>query len=186
MSGGGVAAAGRQKGRMRSVLVCYASRYGSTREVAGWIAEELQVAGFIADCLPAGKEVHPAAYDAAVIGSALYMGKWLAEARELVSRERVPLGRMPVAVFSVGYSLKERTPASLQAGEAALSDIRLFISPRDAAFFPGRVDPERMRPADRAILSLAGITGGDFCDADLVRAWARTLPGLLGLLQAEE
>ncbi|HOT03018.1 MAG TPA: flavodoxin domain-containing protein [Methanolinea sp.] len=186
MSGGGVAAAGGQEGRMRSVLVCYASRYGSTREIAGWIADELRGAGFIADCLPAGKEVHPAAYDAAVIGSALYMGKWLAEARELVSRERIPLGRMPVAVFSVGYSLKELTRPSLQAGEAALSDISLFIAPRDAAFFPGKVDPERVSPADRAILSLAGIPGGDFCDADLVRAWARTLPALLGLIQGGE
>jgi len=186
MSGGGIAAAGGKKGRMKSVLVCYASRYGSTREIAGWIADELRGAGVIADCLPAGKEIRPGAYDAAVIGSALYMGKWLAEARELVSRERVSLGRMPVAVFSVGYSLKERTRASLQAGEAALSDIRLYISPLDAAFFPGKVDPERAGPADRAILSLAGIPGGDFCDADLVRAWARTLPSLLGLIQGGE
>lgn len=182
MSGGGVATSGSMKGRRTSVLVCYASRYGSTREIAEWVADELKSAGIAVDCMPAGKGLHPIAYDAAVLGSPLYMGKWLAEAREFVSRERIPLGRIPIAVFSVGYSLREQTEAALQGGKDALLDILPFITPRNTAFFPGRVDPEQMRPQDRAILTLAGVSGGDFRDEEAVRAWARALPALLGLL----
>ncbi|HII76046.1 MAG TPA: flavodoxin [Methanolinea sp.] len=182
MSGGGVAAAEGLKGKKKSVLVCYASRYGSTKDIAEWIEEELIRLGMAVDCRPAGRDVDPAAYDAPVLGSPLYMGKWLPEAREQVSRERGAFGRIPVAVFSVGYSLKEPNEKALKGGEAALSDVRLFITPRDAAFFPGMVDPGRLTPADKAILTLAGISGGDFRDKERVCSWARTLPAVLGLL----
>lgn len=164
-----------------SVLVCYASRYGSTREIAECITEVLRASGIHVDCIPAGRDIRPEGYDAVVLGSPLYMGKWLAEIRELVSRERGALGRIPVAVFSVGYSFREPSDQVLQSGEDALSDVRLYIIPRDSAFFPGRVEPDRLNPSDRAILTLAGITVGDFRDMEMVRSWARTLPGILGL-----
>lgn len=164
-----------------SVLVCYASRYGSTREIAECITEVLRVSGIHVDCIPAGRDIRPVGYDAVVLGSPLYMGKWLVEARELVSRERGALGRVPVAVFSVGYSFKDRSDKVLQCGADALSDIRFYIRPRESAYFPGRVDPGMVSPSDRAILTLAGITEGDFRDMEMVRSWARTLPGILGL-----
>lgn len=164
-----------------SVLVCYASRYGSTQEIAECIAEVLRASGTHVDCIPAGRDIRPSGYDAVVLGSPLYMGKWLAEIRELVSRERGALGRVPVAVFSVGYSFRDRSNQVLQSGEDALSDVRLYILPRDSAFFAGRVEIGAVSPSDRAILTLAGITEGDFRDMELVRSWARTLPGILGL-----
>lgn len=173
--------AGEPGRSMASVLVCYASRYGSTREIAECIAEVLHASGIHVDCNPAGRDVQCAGYDAVVLGSPLYMGKWLVEARELVSRERGPLGRVPVAVFSVGYSFKDRSDKVLQCGAEALSDIRLYIRPRESAYFPGRVDPGMVSPSDRAILTLARITGGDFRDMEMVRSWAKTLPGIFGL-----
>lgn len=169
--------AGKQE---KSVLVCYASRYGSTREIAECIAEELKKLGMAVDCVPAGLEIHPEKYDAVVIGSPLYMGKWLVEAREFVSRERAGLGKIPCVVFSVGYSFRDPSEKNLQSGMDALSDICLHIAPRDSAFFPGVADPGRMNPADKAIFTLAGGVAGDFRDMDLVRAWARTLPAVLG------
>jgi len=164
-----------------SVLVCYASRYGSTREIAECISEELRGMGIHVDCMPAGRDIDPGDYDAVVLGSPIYMGKWLAEARELVSRERTALGQIPVAVFSVGYSFRDHSDQALQSGDAALSDVRLYIIPRESAFFPGRVSHSVVSSADRAILILAKVAEGDFRDMDLVRSWARTLPGTLGI-----
>ncbi|MCU0632369.1 MAG: flavodoxin domain-containing protein [Methanolinea sp.] len=182
MSGRDVAKPSGAGGVGKSVLVCYASRYGSTKEIAECIAEEMRCLGIKVECLPAGRDVHPGDYDAVVLGSPLYMGKWLVEARDLVSRERVSLGGVPVAVFSVGYSFRDLSDEHLQSGEAALSDIRLFIALRDAAFFPGRVDPARLSPPDKAIYTIAGVVPGDFRDMEMVRAWARTLPATLGLI----
>lgn len=164
-----------------SVLVCYASRYGSTREIADCISEELRAMGIQVDCIPAGRDADPEGYDGVVLGSPLYMGKWLAEARELVSRERIALGRVPVAVFSVGYSLRDRSEQALRSADAALSDVRLYINPRESAFFPGKVRSHGVSLTDKAILTLAGVAEGDFRDMEMVRSWARTLPGILGL-----
>jgi hypothetical protein len=83
-----------------------------------------------------------------------------------------------VAVFSVGYSLRDRTVEHLKSGEEALAAIRLFISPVSCGFFPGKVDPDQMSPADRAMVALGGAVPGDFRDPDLVRVWARELAGL--------
>jgi menaquinone-dependent protoporphyrinogen oxidase len=119
----------------------------------------------------------PGEYDRVVIGSPLYMGKWLAEARDFVSRFRHSLKERSVAVFSVGYSLKDRTKEHLRSGEDALDAIRLFINPISTGFFPGRVDPDMMSPVDKAVITIGGVTPGDFRDDDLVVSWARDLAG---------
>lgn len=160
---------------MNHVLVCYATRYGSTREIARIVGEELEASGLTVSVMPVAEVRDPGEYDAIVIGSPLYMGKWLAEAREFVSRFRYPLQGRPVAVFSVGYSLKDRTKEHLRSGEAALADVRLYLAPVNAGFFPGRVDPDQMSVVDRDMVRLGWVTPGDFRDEPLVRSWARDL-----------
>jgi menaquinone-dependent protoporphyrinogen oxidase len=160
---------------VKNILVCYATRYGSTVDIARIIGKELEASGYAVRVCPIADVKDPGEYDAVVIGSPLYMGKWLAESRDFVSRFRFPLKERPVAVFSVGYSLKDRTKEHLKSGEDALVAIRLFITPVSAGFFPGKVDPDRMSPADKAMIQLSGVTPGDFRDEDLVRSWARDL-----------
>ncbi|MCQ8893375.1 MAG: flavodoxin domain-containing protein [Methanolinea sp.] len=166
----------------KRIVIAYASRYGSTAEIAEQIAGELRSLGYAVDCVSFRQGgIRLNEYDAAVLGSPLFLGKWLAEAREFVSRERAALGRMPVAVFSVGYTFRDPTPAALGAGEEAIQEICRMIPVRDRAFFPGKVDTGRMSPADRAVLSLAKVTPGDFRDEEMVRSYARRLPRVLGL-----
>jgi menaquinone-dependent protoporphyrinogen oxidase len=160
---------------VNNILVCYATRYGSTIDIARIIGKELEASGCHMRVSPIVDVKDPGEYDAVIIGSPLYMGKWLAEARDFVSRFRFPLKERPVAVFSVGYSLKDRTMEHLKSGEDALVDIRIFITPVSAGFFPGKVDPDRMSPADKAIVTLGGVTPGDFRDEGLVRSWAKDL-----------
>jgi menaquinone-dependent protoporphyrinogen oxidase len=163
---------------VKNILVCYATRYGSTVDIARIIGKELEVSGYVVKVCPIADVKDPGEYDAVIIGSPLYMGKWLAEARDFVSRFRFPLKERPVAVFSVGYSLKDRTKEHLKSGEDALVAIRVFINPVSAGFFPGKVDPDRMSPADKAMLRLSGAAPGDFRNEELVRSWARDLAGL--------
>lgn len=164
---------------LKKVLVCYATRYGSTAEIAMIIGEELEKAGFRVTVCEIADIKDPAEYDAVIIGSPLYMGKWLAEARDFVSRFRYSLKERPVAVFSVGYSLKDRTMEHLKSGEDALDAIRIFISPVDAGFFPGKVDPDLMSMTDQEVIKLSGVTPGDFRDRELVRSFARNIGEML-------
>jgi menaquinone-dependent protoporphyrinogen oxidase len=69
------------------VLVSAASRHGSTTEIAARIAEILGRSQQIAVVEAAPADVDSLdGFDAYVIGSAVYMGRWLTDARELIHR----------------------------------------------------------------------------------------------------
>jgi len=164
---------------MEHILICYATRYGSTVGIAAIIADELRDAGYQVTLSPVSDVGDPGGYDAVVIGSPLYMGKWLVEAREFVSRFRNALKSRPVAVFSAGFTLRERTKDHLSAVDEALrSSVNLFISPVSTGYFAGSLDPDRMSAADREIVMLTGAMPGDFRKPDEIKTWARTLPAL--------
>jgi len=164
---------------MKTVLVCYVTRYGSTGEIASIIAEELAKANLEVTLSPLSLVRDPGNTDAVVIGSPLYMGKWLAEAREFVSRFRTQLQTCPVAVFTVGYSFRDQMKEYIGIGDEALAPIRVFISPVATGYFAGRVDPDTMSLTDREVIRLAGVVPGDFRNPGAVRKWARELPSVL-------
>ena len=61
---------------MASVLVAYATKYGSTREVAEAIASALIERGADAVARPAGEIRGLEGYSAVVLGTALYFFRW--------------------------------------------------------------------------------------------------------------
>jgi menaquinone-dependent protoporphyrinogen oxidase len=89
---------------MTRILVACASRHGSTAEIAAEIADVLRrdIPGAAVDLRDAVQAGEVAGYDAAVIGSAVYMGRWLPAARDLVEGHREALSAMPVWLFSSG------------------------------------------------------------------------------------
>ena len=79
------------------LLVAYATRYGSTREVAEEIAATLREAGSVVDAQSAEHARTLAGYRAVVVGAPLYMYNRLKEARSFLSRHRAALEKMPVS-----------------------------------------------------------------------------------------
>src|SRR5690606_13784617 len=69
-------------GSTMRVLIAVASRHGSTYEIAEVIAAEVRAAGDVVDLRAAEDVDSLESYDAVVLGSAVYMGKWLPEARQ--------------------------------------------------------------------------------------------------------
>lgn len=86
---------------MKTVVV-YASKYGSTKGIAEFIAEKLRQHGTQADAQEVSQVHNLEDYDAFVIGSAVYMAHWLKEATEFVTRNRAVLASHPVWLFSSG------------------------------------------------------------------------------------
>ena len=78
------------------LLVAVASRHGSTHEIANALARQLGRAGHTVDVQTVDDSPTVEAYDAAVIGSAVYMGKWLPQAEQFVDRHQEQLAAMPV------------------------------------------------------------------------------------------
>ena len=64
-----------------SILMAYATRYGSTQEVADRIAATLRESGLTVDVQPVKQVQTLDGYRAVVVGAPLYMSDWLKEAR---------------------------------------------------------------------------------------------------------
>jgi menaquinone-dependent protoporphyrinogen oxidase len=84
------------------VLVAVGSRHGSTIDIANQLAAELRIFGLIADVQNVENVRDLDACEAVVVGSAVYMGRWVPSARSFVERFRTQLTDLPVWIFSSG------------------------------------------------------------------------------------
>lgn len=89
--------------KTRPVLIGYASRFGSTRDIANRIAGAVCTDGNIVDVRSVDEISDFEPYDAVVFGSGVYDGSWTAEATELMRTDAAVLARKPVWLFSVGW-----------------------------------------------------------------------------------
>jgi len=88
------------------MLIGYASRFGSTRDIAIRIAGAVRTHGNAFDVRSVDKISDCVPYDAVVFGSGV---SWTIEAMDLVRRHAAVLARKPVWLFSVG-SFGDRHP----------------------------------------------------------------------------
>src|SRR5512139_4148850 len=85
-----------------SILIGYATRYGSTQEVAEVVAAKLREIGLEVELQPMRKVSTLAGYSAVVLGAPLFMFRWHKDALRFLSRHRKALVERPVAVFALG------------------------------------------------------------------------------------
>ena len=162
-----------------SVLVAYASKHGSTQEIAERIAGRLREQGKKVVVRSMENVEQPGDYEAFVIGSAVYYGSWMKEATEWVHRNLAVLTRRPVWLFSSGPLGTEVKDAEQQPKEMA--EFQETIHPRDHRVFFGALDHHKLGFAERMVLKAVRAPEGDFRDWAAVDAWtaciARELAG---------
>ena len=73
------------------LLVAYASKHGSTQEVAGAIARRLSKSGLEVELRCAADVGDLTPYDGVVLGGALYFGRWHQDAARLLAKHRLRL-----------------------------------------------------------------------------------------------
>jgi menaquinone-dependent protoporphyrinogen oxidase len=113
----------------KRVLVVHAGRYGSTAEVAEVVAGELRRCGATVDSSPAREGIRLDAYDAIVVGSAIYWEHLLPEAARFIEQNREALGRKRVACFVLCMELTRVTEGP-GLGVPVTIDPRLGAAPR--------------------------------------------------------
>ncbi|MFJ8827754.1 flavodoxin domain-containing protein [Streptomyces sp. NPDC102467] len=84
------------------VLAAYATKNWSTAEIARTITQVLRDEGHRPEMLLVGDVVGVQAYDAVILGSPLYEGRWRKEAHRFLRRESAALSKRPVWLFSSG------------------------------------------------------------------------------------
>lgn len=157
------------------ILVAYATRYGSTADVAEAIGDELRTMGADVDVRPVNKVQELTPYRAVVIGSPIYMGKWLPESQVFIEKNQQRLRSVPVAFFAVGLTTTDENPEVIRKAEASMDAVRMLVTPVEAGIFPGRLESSALSLTDRAIITMIRAKTGDFRDFQVVRAWAQAV-----------
>jgi menaquinone-dependent protoporphyrinogen oxidase len=109
------------------ILVAYASTKGSTKEVAETIGKVLREPGATVDVLPVEHVTDLNPYNAVVIGSAIYQGKWLMQALSFVRANQKKLQQIPVALFSTSITMREDTPETRQTVLGYMIPVRSLL-----------------------------------------------------------
>jgi menaquinone-dependent protoporphyrinogen oxidase len=125
----------------RKVLVTFATRHGSTGEIAQRIAATLQVKGVDATAMPVSEVKDAAGYDGYVIGSAVYALHWLGDAKQFVHRNRELLRRHPVWLFSSG-PLSTDDDDRREAAPRDIADLAAEVDARGHLVFAGAWDQD--------------------------------------------
>ena len=156
------------------ILVAYASRHGSTSDIAAVIGQVLRGRGYEVAVKPIEQVGRISAYDAVVLGSALYAGNWMKAAATCLLDKQEVLAQRPVWLFSSGPTGQGDAVELLEgwmfSGEM-LEAIKK-INPRDIAFFHGNIDPDKLNFAEKAIIESANVPIGDYRDWSIIKAWA--------------
>jgi menaquinone-dependent protoporphyrinogen oxidase len=161
---------------MKKVLVAYASKYGSTGGVADAIGKELCAQDVAADTVLIKNAGNTSSYQGVVIGSAIYMGKWMPEAVDFVKENRDILRQVPVAYFLVCMTLSQPTETNRAKALSYMDPILKAvpeIKPVGIGTFAGAIDYNNLSWLYKKILKSKGTPEGDFRDWNAVRAWAR-------------
>lgn len=158
------------------VLVTAASRHGSTAELAAAVAEQLAAEGLTAEVRPPEDVADLARYDAVVLGSAVYAGRWLAGAKDLVARSGDALRARPVWLFSSGPVGDPPEPEGAPADAAAMV---AATGAREHRVLPGKLDRHGLGLAERAVVAVVRVPDGDFRDWPAEREWASRIAGQL-------
>jgi len=160
-----------QRGELMKVLIVYGSKMQGTAGIAATLRDAFVSCAVHADVVPADDAGSPAGYDAAIIGSGLYAGRWRHPARQYVARNTSALLDIPTWFFSSGplddSAVTHAVPPSRQVAR-----LMSRVGARGHVTFGGRLLPDAKGfPAS----AMARTHAGDWRDAEQITAWARRI-----------
>jgi menaquinone-dependent protoporphyrinogen oxidase len=159
-----------------SVLVGYATRYGSTQEVAEAVAATLRERGLAVDIQPMRDVRTLNQYRAVVLGAPLYMFHWHKDALNFLARHRAALTARPVAIFALGpFHAEEKEYQEVRRQlDKELAKFP-WLTPAAIEIFGGKLDPEKLTFPHNLVPALKKMPASDIRNWMAIRAWASDL-----------
>lgn len=158
------------------VLVAVASKHGSTHEIGEAIAATLRRAGLAVEVSEVEGITAIDQYDAVILGSAVYMGRWLGEARDFAEANRAALQRKPVWLFSSGPI---GDPPKPDEESPDMTELAGQLPARDARTFPGELDPSELSFRDKLVTKAFRAQPGDYRPWAEIESWATDIAATL-------
>lgn len=160
------------------ILVSAGSKHGATAEIGTRIGEVLEQRGLDATVLEPRNVLDVDEFDAVILGSAVYAGHWVHEAKEVARLISKAAARPATWLFSSG---PVGDPPKPEEDPVDVSDIIQTTSAAEHRIFSGKIDKSKLSFAERAILIAVGAPEGDYRDWDEIEEWARTIADRLVL-----
>lgn len=155
---------------MTNVIVAYATRTGSTAEIAETIARVLRARGLDVTVSRCAEAAAANQYDAVIIGSPLYLGRWLQEAVHYLESEAAAVADRPIWLFQsgpCGAGSEDEVANTPHRVKKLVQRLNL----EEPATFGGRLDPAwAVGPVGRWMAE--GELAGDYRDWHRITAWA--------------
>ena len=165
---------------MAHILIAYASKKGSTTEIAQAVGKEIRAAGHLVDVTEMKSVSSLDGYNAVVIGAPFYMGT-ITDMGKFTGRYRDALAKVPVAAFAVGVAPLGKDPAGKDNAMKKLQKTLEPLAPVAMAIFTGKIDPSQLSWFQKWITNKVKSPVGDFRDWTAIEAWTRELPAKLGV-----
>ncbi len=126
------------KPEMKKVLIAYASKAGSTAEIAAAIGDVFNKNGadVTVERIKNVKDI--SAYQAVVVGSLIRMGSWVPEAKNFVEANKDTFGKIPTAFFTACDTMKEDNEKNRAEVAGYLEPIHQYSNPWKAACSAGK------------------------------------------------
>jgi menaquinone-dependent protoporphyrinogen oxidase len=164
-----------------TVLVTTASKHGATREIAKEIARVLDEHGVSNELLDIDDVTDLSGYEAYVVGSGIYLGNWLKNARRFVDTHAAELAQRPTWLFASGSVVGEPPvaddPDALRPG--LVERLLETTHAREHKLFAGKLDTSKLGLLERAAVRGAHASEGDHRDWDEINRWAEEIAGQL-------
>lgn len=173
-----------------AILVTYATRGGSTREVADAVAATLRTQGLKVEVRPVESVDSILPYSAVVVGAPIYYGHWHKDMLRFLAQHTVALITRPVAFFALGpvQPDEEEMKSAKVVLDKELAQFQ-WLAPVAGEVFVGRYDSATLNPFERLLLKLPGsplhkLSITDQRDWAAICAWAESLATTLKPLVA--
>ncbi len=166
---------------MKKVLIAFASKSGSTKEVAESIAERIQTETVEVDVKNIDSIPNVSEYDMVVVGAPINGMKWRQDAVDFVGIHQSDLMYKRTAYFSLSYTAVLGRKMWRKQISKAFDNVSKQVPPIKTGTFAGKVDGE-MPAVVRFIFGMPKDTPHDQRDWDLISTWAEDLSHEIGKL----
>ena len=159
-----------------SILVAYATRYGSTKEVAEKIAATLWENGLSVEILPLNNVKSVEVFSAVVMGAPLQMFRWHKDAISFLNQNQKVLCKIPVAVFALGPFHDEESEW-VEVRKQLDKELANFpwLSPVSVSIVGAKYDPSVLGFPFNILPAMKQIPAIDIRNWDAVHGWAEGL-----------
>ncbi|MBE0684812.1 MAG: flavodoxin domain-containing protein [Anaerolineaceae bacterium] len=166
---------GKESIMSNRILVTYATKAGSTAEIAAKIGEHLSERGFAVDVMNVKSKADPKNYQAVILGSCIRMGGWLPEMMDYINANQFTLNAMQAALFTVHMLNAGEDETSKAARTAYMDKVRALMPGSEEVYFLGAMDYSKLSLLDRFISKMVKSVESDQRDWDKIKNWSETL-----------